>query len=54
MVTVDGQVGTDLVPGEKLIVRRADKPVYIVRFADSNFFERMRVKLGWGGPPADE
>ena len=51
MVTVDGQVGTELVPGEKLVVRRAEKPVFIVRLSDSNFFERMRAKLGWGGPP---
>jgi NAD+ kinase len=54
MVTVDGQVGTELVPGEKLIVRRAEKPVFIVRFADGSFFERMQMKLGWGGPPEDE
>jgi NAD+ kinase len=54
MVTVDGQVGTELVPGEKLVVRRAEKPVFIVRFADTNFFERMRAKLGWGGPPEGE
>jgi NAD+ kinase len=51
MVTVDGQVGTELVPGEKLVVCRAHKPVFIVRLSDSNFFERMRAKLGWGGPP---
>lgn len=54
MVTVDGQVGTELVPGEKLVVRRAEKPVLIVRLPGSNFFERMRAKLGWGGPPEDE
>jgi NAD+ kinase len=51
MVTVDGQVGTSLVPGEKLVVRRSPNPVLIVRFPDVSFFERMRVKLGWGGLP---
>ncbi len=51
LVTVDGQVGTELVPGEKLIVRRAANPVHIVRLPGSSFFERMRAKLGWGGPP---
>ncbi len=51
LVTVDGQVGTELVPGEKLVVRRAANPVHIVRLPGSSFFERMRVKLGWGGPP---
>lgn len=54
MVTVDGQVGTDLVPGEKLVVRRAEHPVQIIRMPGTSFFERMRVKLGWGGPPEDE
>ena len=54
MVTVDGQVGTELVPGEKLVVRRAKNPVLIVRQPGTTFFERMRVKLGWGGPPEDE
>lgn len=51
IVTVDGQVGTNLQSGEKLVVRRAPNPVRIVRFADTSFFERLRVKLGWGGLP---
>lgn len=54
MVTVDGQVGTELIPGEKLVVRRAANPVKIVRFPGTSFFERMKAKLGWGGPPEDE
>lgn len=49
LVTVDGQVGTKFVKGEKLKVRRADNPVRIVRFPGTTFFERMRAKLGWGG-----
>lgn len=51
LVTVDGQVGTSFVKGEKLKVRKADNPVRIVRFPGATFFERMRVKLGWGGVP---
>jgi len=54
MLTVDGQVGTNLVPGEKLVVRRAKSPVRIIRMPGNSFFERMRVKLGWGGPPDNE
>ena len=53
MVTVDGQVGTELVPGEMLVVRRAASPVHIIRLPGTSFFERMRAKLGWGGPPED-
>jgi NAD+ kinase len=51
IVTVDGQVGTHLASGEKLVVRRAPNPVRIVRFPGTSFFDRMRVKLGWGGLP---
>jgi len=51
IVTVDGQVGTNHGSGEKLVVRRAPSPVRIVRFPGTSFFERLRVKLGWGGLP---
>ncbi|MEO7823111.1 MAG: NAD(+)/NADH kinase [Gemmatimonadaceae bacterium] len=54
LVTVDGQVGTSFVKGEQLRVRRADNPVRIVRFPGATFFERMRVKLGWGGLPDEQ
>ncbi|HEY8831359.1 MAG TPA: NAD(+)/NADH kinase [Gemmatimonadaceae bacterium] len=54
LVTVDGQVGTSFVKGEKLKVRKADSPVRIVRFPGATFFERMRVKLGWGGLPDED
>jgi len=52
LVTVDGQVGAQIGHGHKLWVRRADRPVRIVRFPGTTFFERLRVKLGWGGLPA--
>ena len=54
LVTVDGQVGTSFVKGEKLKVRKADTPVRIVRFPGATFFERMGVKLGWGGLREDD
>ncbi len=51
LVTIDGQAGTQLVPGEKLVVRRAENPVLIIRLPGTSFFEKMRVKLGWGDLP---
>lgn len=51
LVTIDGQVGTQLVPGEKLVARKADNPVCIVRLPGASFFEKMRAKLGWGDLP---
>ena len=49
LVTVDGQTGTTFAPGETLLVRRADRPVLIVRFPGTSFFARLTRKLGWGG-----
>jgi NAD+ kinase len=49
LVTVDGQVGTTFANGETLCVRRSAHPTLIVRFPDSTFFARLRLKLGWGG-----
>jgi NAD+ kinase len=49
LVTVDGQTGTTFAPGETLSVRRADRPVLIVRFPGTSFFARLTHKLGWGG-----
>lgn len=52
LVTVDGQAGARFGRGDRLLVRRAARPVCIVRFPGSSFFDRLRVKLGWGGLPA--
>lgn len=51
LVTVDGQVGANFRNHERLVVRRASDPVLIVRFQKTTFFEKIRVKLGWGGLP---
>lgn len=53
LVTVDGQVGAALGRSESLIVRKADRAVVLVRFAEMTFFSRMRRKLGWGAPGED-
>lgn len=52
LVTVDGQAGAEFAQGDRLMVRRAAQSVGIVRFPGNSFFERLRVKLGWGGLPA--
>ena len=51
LITADGQVGAKFAQGDTLVVRRAEHPVHIVRFPGASFFERLRVKLGWGGLP---
>jgi NAD+ kinase len=49
LVTIDGQVGTRFAAVETLVVRRAERPVLVVRFPGTTFFARLRQKLGWGG-----
>lgn len=49
LLTVDGQGGTEVLRGERLIVRRSGSPVQLVRFPPDSFFNRIRQKLGWGG-----
>lgn len=49
LVTVDGQVGTTLLHGHSLTVRRSANHVYIVRIDGASFFGRLRAKMGWGG-----
>lgn len=52
LVTVDGQAGARFAHGDRLVVRRAEHPVCIVRMPGNSFFDRLRMKLGWGGLPA--
>jgi NAD+ kinase len=48
LVSFDGQVGTTVQPGERLTVRRADRPVLLIRLGPEGFFARLRKKLQWG------
>ena len=48
IVSFDGQVGTSMQPGQRLLVRRAERPVVLIRLGPEGFFARMRKKLQWG------
>lgn len=48
MLTVDGQDGEALHAGDRLIVRRGEATVPLVRFTGQNFFTTLRRKLNWG------
>lgn len=48
LVSFDGQVGTTIQPGERLLVRRAEHPVLLLRLGPEGFFARLRRKLQWG------
>jgi NAD+ kinase len=48
VLTIDGQEGAELSPGERLLVRRAPEPLRLVRLPGQNFFDTLRRKLRWG------
>ena len=48
ILTVDGQDGSALRPADRLVVRRGEATVPLVRFPGQSFFETLRRKLHWG------
>jgi NAD+ kinase len=48
MLTIDGQVGSELEVGDRVIVRKAKQPVRLVRLPGQPFFSLLRRKLRWG------
>lgn len=48
LLTIDGQESETLVPGQRVVVRRAPQPVRLVRFPGQTFFSTLRRKLKWG------
>jgi NAD+ kinase len=48
-VTFDGQSGFPLRPDDTVTVRRAPKPVRIVKSSSRTYFDVLREKLKWGG-----
>jgi len=48
LVSFDGQVVTTMHAGERLVVKRSEQPVLLVRLGPEGFFARMRKKLQWG------
>lgn len=53
ILTVDGQDGAELRPGDRVVVRRGPHAVKLVRFKDENFFSTMRSKLHWAVEPVE-
>jgi NAD+ kinase len=49
ILTVDGQEGVALLPGDRLMVRRGAATVPLVRFRGQSFLSTLRRKLHWGG-----
>jgi NAD+ kinase len=48
IVTFDGQYGVRLNPGDLVHVRRAARPLRLLRTSSRTYFEMLRQKLKWG------
>jgi len=50
-VTCDGQIPFKLLPGERLQVRKAPKPLRLIHPSHHDHFHILRAKLQWAEPP---
>jgi NAD+ kinase len=48
-LTVDGQVGELLEPGDKVVCRLSNRAIRLIAPPDKSFFDVLREKLEWGG-----
>jgi NAD+ kinase len=48
MATIDGQVGTEILPGDMVNVQASNHRTQLIRFPDRSYFEVLRTKLKWG------
>jgi NAD+ kinase len=51
VLTVDGQWGENLAPGDRVEMERARRPLRLYRSPTTDFFEILRTKLHWGRDP---
>jgi len=47
-VTLDGQIGIQLLPADALLIRKSSSKVVLVRPPRKSYFEILRSKLRWG------
>jgi NAD+ kinase len=47
-LTVDGQQGCDLIPGDRILCTRSPHSLTLLSAAPAGFYQSLRQKLGWG------
>jgi len=50
-LTADGQVYTELRPGDRVVVTMAEQDFKLIRTGTRSYYRTLREKLGWGGHP---
>lgn len=48
-LTLDGQVGFDLLLGDRVFIRKSEEQIRLIKSPHQTYFEILRTKLGWGG-----
>lgn len=48
-LTLDGQTGCAVLPGDRVIIRKSDSVLMLVEPNNQNYFKLLRDKLKWGG-----
>ncbi len=51
-LTIDGQISRLLAPGDEVEIRRAKARVAMLSLKRESFYEVLREKLAWAGPPS--
>jgi len=47
-ITIDGQVGFDLLDDDRVIVYKSDKKLKLIKSPVQDYFDILREKLKWG------
>ena len=53
-VTLDGQIGHDMMVRDVLEMRPSEKPVRLIQVPGKNYYQILRQKLHWGRPADDQ
>ena len=48
-LTFDGQVGFDLLEGDKVLIHKSDVNIRLFKSPDQTYYEILRKKMKWGG-----
>jgi NAD+ kinase len=50
-VTCDGQIGLDIRPGDRVVIRKKRRKLRLLHPTGHDYFELLRAKLIWGVRP---
>ena len=47
VLSVDGQINSKLIPGDRIIIEHASQPLHLLHLNDYSYFNVLRQKLNW-------